>query len=85
MFHSCADELETLLTNLGYGVSWDGKTVTVVPPEGRRAIFVGDLVDRGPRSPDVLRIARHMVDSGAALAVVGNHDDKFKRHYRARR
>ena len=78
--HGCADELETLLTNLGYAVGWDGKAVTVVPPEGRRAIFVGDLVDRGPRSPDVLRIARHMVDSGAALAVVGNHDDKFKRH-----
>lgn len=78
--HGCADELETLLTNLGYAVDWDGKAVTVVPPEGRRAIFVGDLVDRGPRSPDVLRIARHMVDSGAALAVVGNHDDKFKRH-----
>lgn len=78
--HGCADELETLLANLGYTVDWDGKAVTVVPPEGRRAIFVGDLVDRGPRSPDVLRIARHMVDSGAALAVVGNHDDKFKRH-----
>jgi protein phosphatase len=78
--HGCADELETLLTNLGYAVDWNGKAVTVVPPEGRRAIFVGDLVDRGPRSPDVLRIARHMVDSGAALAVVGNHDDKFKRH-----
>lgn len=78
--HGCADELETLLTDLGYAVDWDGKSVTVVPPEGRRAIFVGDLVDRGPRSPDVLRIARHMVDSGAALAVVGNHDDKFKRH-----
>ncbi len=78
--HGCADELETLLTNLGYAVDWDGKSVTVVPPGGRRAIFVGDLVDRGPRSPDVLRIARHMVDSGTALAVVGNHDDKFKRH-----
>lgn len=78
--HGCADELESLLTNLGYAVDWNGKAVTVVPPEGRRAIFVGDLVDRGPRSPDVLRIARHMVDSGAALAVVGNHDDKLKRH-----
>ena len=78
--HGCADELETLLTNLGYTVDWDGKSVTVLPPEGRRVIFVGDLVDRGPRSPDVLRIARQMVDSGAALAVVGNHDDKFKRH-----
>lgn len=78
--HGCADELETILGELGYAVSWDGKAVRVTPPEGRRAIFVGDLVDRGPRSPDVLRIAKHMVDSGAALAVVGNHDDKLKRH-----
>lgn len=78
--HGCADELETILRELGYTVSWDGKAVHVTPPEGRRAIFVGDLVDRGPRSPDVLRIAKHMVDSGTALAVVGNHDDKLKRH-----
>lgn len=78
--HGCADELETLLGDLGYAVAWDGKQVTVTPPEGRRAVFVGDLVDRGPRSPDVLRIAKSMVDAGTALAVVGNHDDKLKRH-----
>lgn len=78
--HGCADELEALLGDLGYAVQWDGKAVSVTPPEGRRAIFVGDLVDRGPRSPDVLRIAKAMVDAGTALAVVGNHDDKLKRH-----
>ncbi len=78
--HGCADELETLLGDLGYAVTWVGKDVTVTPPEGRRAIFVGDLVDRGPRSPDVLRIVRHMVEAGAGLAVIGNHDDKLKRH-----
>ena len=78
--HGCADELETLLGDLGYAVTWSGKDVTVTPPEGRRAIFVGDLVDRGPRSPDVLRIARHMVEAGSGLAVVGNHDDKLKRY-----
>lgn len=78
--HGCADELETLLADLGYAVAWSGKDVTVTPPEGRRAIFVGDLVDRGPRSPDVLRIARHMVEAGTGFAVVGNHDDKLKRH-----
>lgn len=78
--HGCADELEMLLGDLGYAVAWSGKDVTVTPPAGRRAIFVGDLVDRGPRSPDVLRIARHMVEAGTALAVVGNHDDKLKRH-----
>lgn len=78
--HGCADELETLLDQLGYTVNWSGKTVTVTAPEGRRAIFVGDLVDRGPRSPDVLRIAKHMVEAGTGLAVVGNHDDKLKKH-----
>jgi len=78
--HGCADELEELLGRLGYGVAWSGKDVTVTPPPGRRAVFLGDFVDRGPRSPDVLRIARGMVEAGTALAVVGNHDDKLKRH-----
>lgn len=82
--HGCGDELETLLAELGYNVEWSGEGVKVTPPEGRRALFVGDLVDRGPRSPDVLRIAKHMVDSGTALAVVGNHDDKLKRHLSGR-
>ena len=82
--HGCADELETLLGKLGYTVSWDGKSVSVTAPEGRKAIFIGDLVDRGPRSPDALRIARHMVGTGIGLAVVGNHDDKLKRHLSGR-
>lgn len=78
--HGCADELEELLGRLGYGVAWNGKDVTVTPPLDRRAVFLGDFVDRGPRSPDVLRIAKSMVEAGTALAVVGNHDDKLKRH-----
>ncbi len=77
--HGCADELETLLVKLGYSISWKDGEPEVHAPSGRTAVFVGDLVDRGPRSPDVLRIAKHMVDSGIALAVVGNHDDKLKR------
>ena len=81
--HGCAGELETLLARLGYDVRWSGTpgavSVRVTPPIGRRAILVGDLVDRGPRSPDVLRIVMSMVESGAALAVPGNHDAKFSR------
>ena len=81
--HGCAGELESLLVRLGYDVRWSGAPgaveVSVTPPPGRRAIFVGDLVDRGPRSPDVLRIVMSMVASGAALAVPGNHDVKFMR------
>jgi protein phosphatase len=78
--HCCTDELETLLGQLGYQVTWNSKQVTVMPPKGRRAVFVGDLVDRGPRSPDALRIAMSMVTDGSGLCVVGNHDDKLKRH-----
>ncbi|MEL6530754.1 MAG: polynucleotide kinase-phosphatase [Pseudomonadota bacterium] len=77
--HGCADELETLLVKLGYSIEWKDGEPEVKAPAGRKAVFVGDLVDRGPRSPDVLRIAKNMVDSGIALAVVGNHDDKLKR------
>lgn len=81
--HGCAGELEALLTKLGYDVVWRGAPgevhVTVTPPSGRRAVFVGDLVDRGPRAPDALRIVMGMVDSGVAFCVPGNHDVKFQR------
>ncbi|MBX9925298.1 MAG: polynucleotide kinase-phosphatase [Hyphomicrobiaceae bacterium] len=81
--HGCADELQALLAKLGYTVAWgeaDGlRSVAVTPPVGRRALFLGDLVDRGPNTPDVLRIVMSMVASGSALAVPGNHDVKFER------
>jgi protein phosphatase len=81
--HGCADELEALLRTLGYAVAWsehDGdRVVTVTPPLGRKVVFVGDLVDRGPRSPDVLRLAMHMVETGCGYAVMGNHDRKLMR------
>lgn len=81
--HGCAGELESLLVRLGYDVRWSGVPgavdVSVIPPAGRRAIFVGDLVDRGPRAPDVLRIVMSMVGSGVGMAVPGNHDVKFLR------
>ena len=81
--HGCADELEALLAKLGYEVRWSGegsdREVTVVPPEGRKAVLVGDLVDRGPRSPDVIRIAMALEASGAGYTVMGNHDRKLVR------
>ncbi len=81
--HGCCDELETLLERLGYSVAWsetDGeRTVSVAPPAGRTALFVGDLVDRGPRSPDVLRIAMAMAEAGDALVVEGNHENKLSK------
>ncbi|MEU9558343.1 polynucleotide kinase-phosphatase [Streptomyces fumanus] len=75
--HGCASELETLLARLGYT---DG-----VHPEGRTAVFVGDLVDRGPDSPGVLRRVMSMVKSGNALCVPGNHENKYGRHLRGRK
>ena len=73
--HGCGDELESLLGKLGYTRGEDG---TFRHPS-RTAVFVGDLVDRGPRVADVLDIAERMVSSGAALCVRGNHDDKVLR------
>ncbi len=79
--HGCADELMELLGRLGYAVSFagsgDDRRANVDAPPGRRVIFVGDFVDRGPRSPDVLRIVMRMVEQGQAMAVPGNHDVKF--------
>lgn len=75
--HGCYLELTKLLRELGYGV--DEAAHSTKHPEGRRAIFVGDLVDRGPASPDVLRLVMSMVESGAAFCVPGNHDIKLKR------
>ncbi|MGI5194267.1 polynucleotide kinase-phosphatase [Streptomyces sp. CA-288835] len=75
--HGCASELESLLGKLGYA---DG-----AHPEGRTAVFVGDLVDRGPDSPGVLRRVMAMVASGDALCVPGNHENKYGRHLKGRK
>ncbi|MEU6316608.1 polynucleotide kinase-phosphatase [Streptomyces sp. NPDC047009] len=75
--HGCSSELEALLGKLGYT---DG-----VHPQGRTAVFVGDLVDRGPDSPGVLRRVMSMVASGNALCVPGNHENKYGRHLRGRK
>ena len=83
--HGCADELESLLGSLGYmrrELAADGHvdglpSIAFRHPAGRRAVFVGDLTDRGPRSLDVLAIVRHMVAGGDAYCVPGNHDAKL--------
>ena len=78
--HGCADELEELLELLGYELDGGG----YAHPAGRKAVFVGDLVDRGPRILDTVRIARAMVERGSAFAVPGNHDQKLVRALRGR-
>jgi protein phosphatase len=88
--HGCASELEMLLEQLG----WQRETIEEPDPfwgnaswkhpEGRRAIFLGDLVDRGPRVVDTIRIVRNMVKSGAAFCIAGNHDVKLVRWLRGK-
>ncbi len=79
--HGCRAELEALLDQLGYALVRDreGHPVDATHPEGRRAVFVGDLVDRGPDSPGVLRLVMGMVGAGHALCVPGNHENKLIR------
>ncbi len=77
------NELALLLEKLGYtltlGENDDARAVKVTPPPGRRAVFVGDIADRGPDTPGVLRIVMSMVRTGNAFAVPGNHDVKLVR------
>jgi protein phosphatase len=82
--HGCRAELEELLTGLGYVISRDeaGRAAGARHPDGRRAIFVGDLVDRGPDTPGVLRLVMGMTSAGNALCVAGNHESKLLRALR---
>ncbi len=88
--HGCADELEDLLRRLGYAEIrledddrlWGNRAF--VHPEGRKAIFLGDLVDRGPRILDTVRLVRNMVRAGSALCIPGNHDVKLVRKLRGK-
>ncbi|GAA3128557.1 polynucleotide kinase-phosphatase [Planomonospora alba] len=79
--HGCRAELEALLRELGWEVTPTGAT----HPEGRTAVFVGDLVDRGPDTPGVLRLVMGMVAAGTALCVSGNHEQKLARALHGRK
>ncbi|MEU4714595.1 polynucleotide kinase-phosphatase [Micromonospora purpureochromogenes] len=84
--HGCREELEALLLRLGWVLHRDdaGRPVDAVHPAGRTAVFVGDLVDRGPDSPGVLRLVMGMVAAGHAICVPGNHEQKLLRKLRGR-
>jgi protein phosphatase len=85
--HGCLAELEELLTELGYLIGRDdrGRPVGAHRPDGRRVLFVGDLVDRGPDTPGVLRLVMGMVAAGDAMCVAGNHENKLLRALRGRK
>ena len=75
--HGCFDELVSLLGRLGYA---EDAEHGMLHPDGRKAVFLGDLCDRGPKNTDVLRLVMKMVSSGSALAVPGNHDVKLVKY-----
>jgi protein phosphatase len=83
--HGCRDELEQLLDKLGYTIDRDGagRPVNASHPT-RRAVFLGDLVDRGPDTPGVLRLVMGMVAAGTAFCVPGNHEAKLRNALRGK-
>ncbi|MGH2496145.1 MAG: polynucleotide kinase-phosphatase, partial [Ktedonobacteraceae bacterium] len=80
--HGCFDELQTLLQKLGYEVTHrpdEEIQFEVHHSLGRKAIFLGDLIDRGPDVTGVLRLVMDMVTAKNALCIPGNHDVKLVR------
>ncbi len=67
--HGCGNTLKKLLTKMGYEER-DG----CFRHATRKVIFVGDIVDRGPRIRDALHLVKNMVDAGEAEIVLGNHE-----------
>ena len=88
--HGCFDELVALLERLEYRITQTGaedvggQGFSVSHPQGRKAVFVGDLVDRGPGVVNVLKLVMSMVAGGAALCVAGNHESKLVRKLKGR-
>jgi len=83
--HGCMEELLALLRLLGWDVArgetgrWSARH-----PGGRKAVFVGDLVDRGPDVGGVLSLVMDMVEDGVAYCVAGNHEAKLEKWLRGR-
>ncbi len=83
--HGCCDEVEQLLEKLGYQAQtttaadsfWHFSTYA--HPQGRKALFLGDLVDRGPRILDTLKLVHNMISAGSGMCIMGNHEHKLIR------
>ncbi len=70
--HGCYEALQRLCAALGYDEAFGH-------PEGRKLVFLGDLIDRGPDSAAVLSLVGRLVSRGRALLTLGNHDDALQR------
>ena len=66
--HGCAHTLERLLEQLGYK-----RQRGVWQHPRRQALFLGDIIDRGPRIREALHLVHDMVEAGQALCIMGNH------------
>lgn len=87
--HGCYDELTALLSELGWSLSVEGDGDDAVhrltpPEEGRRLVFLGDLCDRGPKTPETFHLVMDAVEQGVALCVPGNHEVKLGRWMQGR-
>ena len=82
--HGCFDELQSLLGKLGYVINCAADRFTLSHPEGRRLVFLGDLIDRGPGVVACLRLVMDAVEDGVAFCVPGNHETKLLRKLRGR-
>jgi protein phosphatase len=78
--HGCYDELCELLGKLGYAVDRGNYAASWRGDYPRKAVFLGDLCDRGPKNTEVLRLVMNMVDTGSAICVPGNHDVKLLKY-----
>lgn len=72
--HGQHGKLVALLAHLGYEPRTEADGRTWRHPQGRKVVFLGDYVDRGPAIRDVLHTVRGMVEAGDALALMGNHE-----------
>jgi protein phosphatase len=77
--HGCYDELAELLGKLGHGDLLDPEIPVAEPGHLPQVIFVGDIVDRGPKVMQSVALVNRLCRRGHALTVVGNHDDRFLR------
>ena len=68
--HGHADHLKKLLTKLGY----EDKAGHFQHGDGRRALFVGDYIDRGPKIKETVDMVRAIVENESAVALMGNHE-----------
>lgn len=68
--HGQAGKLEALLLTMDY-LEVDG---VWTPPAGHMAVFLGDLIDRGPEQVKVLQMVRKMVEAAHAWCIMGNHE-----------